>query len=325
MIEEIFPDLYRIEIPLPKSPLKALNSYLIKGEKRFLVVDTGMNREECMHEMLTCLGRLSVDLKKADFFITHLHADHLGLVGSLAADASKVYFNKVEAPAVDYARQKSYWWRLGALYKSHGFAEGELEKAVNNHPGLLYGLRRHVDFCILKESDTIDIGNYSFRCIETPGHSPGHMCLYEVNKKFLICGDHILSDITPNITCWLDMENPLKEYLTSLEKVYALDVNLVLPGHRNIWSDHRRRITELQEHHKFRLREILAALENGGKTAFEIAPWVSWDINYDSWELFPSSQKWFAVGEVIAHLQYLEENSMIQRKTKEQKQVFSLA
>ncbi|TET43956.1 MAG: MBL fold metallo-hydrolase [Dehalococcoidia bacterium] len=325
MVEEILPNTYKIEIPLPKNPLKAINSYLIKGRERFLIIDTGMNRQECMHEMFSCLARLSVDLKKTDFFITHLHVDHIGLVGNLATDTSKVYFNDLEASIVSPDRSEGHLRQISAIYKSHGFAGDELEKATTSHPAYLYGLKQHVDFCLLKEGDTIDIGDYSLRCIETPGHSPNHMCLYEANKKVLISGDHILSDITPNIALWPEMENPLKEYLASLEKVYALDVNLVLPGHRNIWNNHRSRITELQEHHQARLKEVLSALEDGEKTAFQIAPWVSWDIDCSSWELFPPSQKWFAVGETIAHLKYLEENRMIQRKTKEQKIVFSLA
>jgi len=325
VIEEILPSTYKIEIPLPKNPLKALNSYLIKGRERSLIIDTGMNRQECMREMSSCLGRLSVDLKKTDFFITHLHVDHIGLVGNLATNASKVYFNDLEASIVSPDRSEGHLRQISAIYKSHGFAGDELKKATTSHPAYLYGLKRHVDFCPLKEGDTIDIGDYSLKCIETPGHSPNHMCLYEANKKVLISGDHILSDITPNIALWPEMENPLKEYLASLEKVYALDVDLVLPGHRNICNDHRRRIRELQEHHQARLKEILSALEDGEKTAFQIAPWVSWDIDCSSWELFPPSQKWFALGETIAHLKYLEENRMIHRKTREQKIVFSLA
>ena len=57
MFEKIFPDLYRIEIPLPKNPLKALNAYLIKGHDRSLIVDTGMNREECLHPMRASLEK----------------------------------------------------------------------------------------------------------------------------------------------------------------------------------------------------------------------------------------------------------------------------
>ncbi len=97
MIEKIFDDLYRLEIPLPRSPLKALNSYLIRGEDRFLIIDTGMNRETCLKAMRACLKELEVDLNKTDFFITHLHADHLGLIAHLATDSSKVYFSRAEA------------------------------------------------------------------------------------------------------------------------------------------------------------------------------------------------------------------------------------
>ncbi|MBI4294764.1 MAG: MBL fold metallo-hydrolase [Chloroflexi bacterium] len=324
MLEEILPGIYKNEIPLPRSPLKALNSYIVRGQGRFLIIDTGMNREECMKEMASNLQELGVDLKKTDFFITHLHADHLGLVARLATDTSTVYFNKREASIVGSDSSAIYWRELGAIYESHGFSKSELEKAISSHPGQLYGPKRRIDFYALKEGDNIDVGDYSFRCIETPGHSPGHMCLYESSKKILVAGDHILFDITPNVAFWPEMDNSLKEYLASLDKVYPLDVNLVLPGHRNVWSNHRKRITELQEHHQARLKEVLAALEKGEKTAFQVAPHVSWDIKYSSWELFPAAQKWFAVGETVAHLEYLENNGKVKRRTKEQRVVFSL-
>jgi glyoxylase-like metal-dependent hydrolase (beta-lactamase superfamily II) len=325
MIEEVFPNIHRIGIPLPKNPLQTVNSYLITGEERFIVIDTGMNREECMREMVSALEELSVDLRKIDFFITHLHADHLGLVGSLATHTSKVYFNEIEASIAIFERSEKHWRDVGSIYRSYGFPEGELRKAMGSHPAHLYGLTRHVDFCILKEGDTIDIGDYSFKCITTPGHSPGHMCLHESNKNVLISGDHILFDITPNITFWPEMGNSLKEYLASLDKVYTLDCDLVLPGHRNIWNNHRKRIAELKEHHQARANQVLSALEEGEKTAYQIAPYITWDMDYGSWELFPPVQRWFATGETIAHIKYLEENKMIQRRTKGHKVVFSLA
>ncbi len=326
-IEEILRNTYKIEIPLPKSPLKALNSYLIMAGGQSLIIDTGWNRRECRDEMLSNLKRLNVDLGKTDFFITHLHVDHLGLVANLATDSSTVYFNQKEAGMIncDSVEKERRWQKLYAVYLANGFPADELKKAVQSHPAHRYGLKERLDFCTVKEGDMIQIGDYSFRCIETPGHSPGHMCLYEANKKILVAGDHILFDITPNITFWLEMENSLKEYLASLEKVYTLDVNLMLPGHRNIWNNHTRRIKELQKHHQARLKEVLSSLEDGEKTAFQIAPYVTWDIQYSSWELFPAAQKWFAFGETLAHLKYLEEQGMIRRKMRENKILFSLA
>ena len=320
MFEEILPNLYRIEIPLPNSPLKALNSYLIKGGSRFLLVDTGMNREECMSAMSSSLATLNVDLKNTDFFITHLHVDHMGLTGRLATDTSKVYINSVEAPMVYEER----WRKRASVYSSNGFPADELEKSIESNPGWTFGLKRHIDFSSLKEGDSLEIGDYLFRCIETPGHSPGHMCLYEANKKILLAGDHILFDITPNITYWPSMRNSLKDYLTSLKKVYPLDVNLVLPGHRRIVTGHRERIREIEKHHQDRLNEALTALKDGTKTAYQIAPYLTWDIKYKSWKLFPPKQKWFAFGETLAHLMYLEEEGKILRKTQGDKIVFSL-
>jgi glyoxylase-like metal-dependent hydrolase (beta-lactamase superfamily II) len=322
MFEEILPGLYRIEIPLPGSSLKALNSYLIKGEGRFLIIDTGLGLEECKRAMFSGLEKLQVDLKKTDFFITHMHADHMGLLTSLVTDTSTVYFNREEASMINsgWMPQESHGFSI-----LNGFPEDELRKSFEGHPGPRHGLQRHLDFCILNEGDTIEIGDYRFRCISTPGHSPGHMCLYEANKKFLVSGDHILSDITPNIAYWPAMANSLKEYLASLEKVYPLDVNLVLPGHRRIIYNHKGRIRELQEHHRDRLNEVLSALEDGEKTAFEIAPYISWDIDCDSWEVFPPMQKWFAFGEALAHIKYLEEEAMIRSEMRGDKIVFSLA
>ena len=326
MIEEILPNLYRIEIPLPKNPLKYLNSYLIKDKGRFLLIDTGMNREECRREMSSSLARLDVDLGKTDLFITHLHADHLGLAATLAADTSTVYFNEKEASMMnaEISDKDRAWRKRDEIYLLNGFPEEELKKAAGSHPGRRFGLKHRIDFCILREGDKIEIGDYSFRGIETPGHSPGHLCLYDADKKILVAGDHILFDITPNITCWLEMENSLEQYLASLEKVYALDVNLVLPGHRRIMNNHRQRIRELQEHHQARLNETLLALEKGEKTAFQVAPYLTWDIDCSSWELFPAAQKWFAFGETLAHLKYLEEKQLVQERSREHRIVFSL-
>ena len=155
------------------------------------------------------------------------------------------------------------------------------------------------------------MGGYLFECIETPGHTPGHICLYESSKKVFICGDHILFDITPNITLSSEERNPLKEYLISLDKVYSLEVELVLPGHRSILSSQKERIQELKQHHQTRLEEVVSILAEGKQNAFQIASQMTWDISYKSWDLFPPAQKLFAFGEALAHLKYLEEEGEV--------------
>ncbi len=307
MVEEVSPDIYRIEVPLPRSPLKTLNAFVLKNHNRFLIVDTGWNMEECLSAMHAGLEELNVDLNKTDIVITHLHADHFGLVGALARKNTKIYLGETDASIAAFIQNRP-GERLQAqcrTYLSHGFPERELRKAAENHPGFRYGTSIPMDLTIARDGDIIEFGNTSLTFIETPGHSPGHMCLYEPKKKILFSGDHILCDITPNITHWPEMENPLRQYFSSLDKVYGLDVSLVLPGHRSIMKDHRKRISELMAHHEKRLNEAFLALEQGEKTGWEVAPHLSWDVTFRTWDLFPPTQKWFALGETVAHLRYL--------------------
>ena len=169
---------------------------------------------------------------------------------------------------------------------------------------------------VLQDGDEIIAGDYRFKCVSTPGHSLGHTCLYEPNKKILVAGDHILIDITPNIQCWSDDHNPLQNYLASLDKVNDMEIDLVLPGHRRLITDHRRRIAELKEHHQRRLKEVISILGDDPKTAYQVASQMTWDLDCDSWEQFPRAQKWFATGEAIAHLRYLEKKGFITRRDK---------
>jgi glyoxylase-like metal-dependent hydrolase (beta-lactamase superfamily II) len=321
MIEEIISNIYRIEIPLPKNPLRALNSYVIKDPKRNLIIDTGWNQQECLDAMQAGLKDLGIDIRKTDFFITHLHSDHLGLVSSLATDSSTIYFNQ---PDADRIKAGIFLDDLMNFARLNGFPERELQKIPHSHPGFKFRSTDPLSFHILKEGDTLRVSDYAFHCVETPGHSIGHMCLYEQSKKIFVAGDHILRDITPNILLMSDEWDPLKAYLESLDKVYHLDIELVLPGHRNTFSNWRERIRELKDHHQQRLDEIIAILRKGSRNAFQVASQMTWNIVYDSWELFPVSQKWFATGETISHMKYLEGKGVIRKEMHQHKRVYCL-
>ena len=316
-MEEILPNLYKIEIPLPGSPLKATNSYVIKGAKRSLIVDTGWNREDCRAVLVSGLKECDVDLQQADFFITHMHADHSGLVSTLASEGARIYYGQADAEIIRSITPE-HWEKMIDFASKCGFPREEMGRAIGNHPGRRYSPDNSLNLYILKDGDVIDVGDYLFECVETPGHTPGHICLYEPGKKVFICGDHILFDITPNITLSSEERNPLKEYLISLDKVYDLDVELVLPGHRSLLGNQKGRIRELKQHHRTRLEEVISILTKGKQNAFQIASQMTWDIGYKSWDWFPPAQKLFAFGEALAHLKYLEEEEQVGWDTEEQ-------
>lgn len=310
MIEEILPNLFGIQIPLPDSPLKYLNSYVIKDKTRSLLIDTGFNHPACYDAMTNGLKKIGIKLENTDIFITHFHSDHFSLVPRLKTETSKVFFNRPEKELLEN------WEGFDAMLenaKLHGFPSPKLQAALKAHPGSRFGVEWSPDIVPLSEGQSMDYGEYHFTCVSTPGHTLGHLCLYEPQKKVLVSGDHVLIDITPNIQCWSDQDNPLLDYLNSLEKISRLDVDLVLPGHRRKFTDLNGRVKELVSHHRARLDEILTILEPEPKTAFQTAALMHWDIKADTWEDFPIAQQWFATGEALSHLRYLEAEKKIKR------------
>ena len=313
MVEEIIPDLFRIKIPLPDTPLKYLNAYVVKAEPRGLIVDTGLNHDICYQAMRDGLAEIGLDMKQADLFITHMHADHFGLVTRMADENTRVYFNRPDAEIVEN------WQGFEPMIRyavKNGLSEETLRASLKKHPGRKFGTDWRPPLRILNDGHQMNAGRYRFTCVLTPGHTRGHMCLYEPGQQVLIAGDHILIDITPNIQCWSEDDDPLADYMASLDKVRTLEVKKTLPGHRRLFGDCRERIDELKAHHVRRLEEVMDILTaRSPLDAFRTASYMTWDIAAENWEQFPPAQKWFATGEAISHLRYLENKGRIYRKT----------
>jgi len=180
MIEEIMPHLYRIIIPLPNSPLKYLNAYVIKSDERNLIIDTGFNRRICWEAMEKGLRELNIDLNKTDFFLTHMHSDHTGLVSRLFTDTSRVYFSAIDAKVFDVNLD---WQSIVDYAISNGLQMEELMKAAESHPGFKYSPQRIPEFTRIGHNDFIRVGEYHLQCLLTPGHTEGHLCLYEKDKN----------------------------------------------------------------------------------------------------------------------------------------------
>jgi glyoxylase-like metal-dependent hydrolase (beta-lactamase superfamily II) len=325
MVEEILPSLYRIRVPLPRSPLKELNSYVIKAHDRNLIIDTGMNRPECRAAMDEGLADIGIDLKKTDFISTHLHADHHGLIPELLDESRKAYMGRIDAEAM----KTPFTWEksspMGRYLERSGFPAKELEESFRNHPAFKFRSERRVDYLPLDEGDTVEIGDYCFETIDTPGHTFGHISFYDRKKKVFLAGDHVLGDITPNIQAWSDEHDPLGLFLASLEKVAPLDVDICLPGHRSLIHDFKGRVQELQDHHHERAAEAVAALESGPLNAYETAARMTWSIRAKSWHDFPVMQRWFATGETIAHLRFLEDQGQVARYQAENDKIVYVA
>lgn len=307
----MFPGIYRIIVPLPDNPLKELNSYLIKGTRN-LLIDTGFRREECRRALTESLSELCVSMQDTDIYITHCHADHAGLAPDLASPSSRVWISNTDMRWLKAETRDSLERELTERYYRSGIRREEMDEIDGTHPGRAFspdrGFQRYEG---LQDGNVLDVGDYHFKIIFTPGHTPGNTCLWEKDQLLMFTGDHVLFDITPNITFWPGMDDSLGSYLDYLRSAREYPVKTALPGHRG-QGDYRARIEELLTHHKNRVDECLKIVqERPGLCPYDIAGLMKWHVRARDWNSFPIAQKWFAVGECMAHLDYLKKRNLV--------------
>lgn len=312
MTEHIAEGLYRIPVPLPGNPLRELNSYLLRGRERSVLIDTGFRQEEGRQALFSGLAELGVDSRDVDVVLTHLHADHSGLAPEVVGDTGWIYVSGLDRAYLESAGA-ARWAKNDEFYISEGFPP-ELLAQNRANPARALAPVPTKRYRTLEPGSVIEAGTRRLTCLFTPGHTPGQFCFWDEAEGILFTGDHVLFDISPNITPWAGMDNALGAYLDSLRAVRELPVRLALPGHRRPGAL-KPRVDELLEHHARRLDEVVAVLrELPDCTAYQAASRMTWRIRSKNWEDFPLAQKWFAVGECVAHLDHLRAQGRVCRQ-----------
>ena len=305
-MKEIYKNIYTGNVILPNSPLKSINSYIIRGEERSLIIDTAFDHPQSEREFFDKIESLGIHKKPMDLYLTHLHADHTGLAYKFQQRyGGKVYSSAVDADYIRAMANRDYF--STHLYPAEFYGLHDDGDFFSTHPAVMYCAKGDIDFTIVKEGDILSVGEYEFEVLEVPGHTPDQTALYEKNHQLLFSGDHILDRITPNISFWrFEHGDSLGIYLESLHKIYELPVKIVFPAHRTVIYDHRRRIDELRLHHKERLNDIMQILSADGRmTVAEVASKMHWDFRAKDFSEFPPAQQWFASGEAMSHLEHL--------------------
>lgn len=312
MIIEIAPNIFNIQITLPNNPLKYLNSYVFKGDfGRNLLIDTGFNLPSCTQELINGMAELSLSNDNTDVLLSHAHVDHCGNAAFLEQQGYKILMSEI-----DYNVLFTNSWPTRS---ERAVAEGTPKEIINdilyNNPAAKYNTSEfHPQF--ISPGDILSYGGYDLKVILTPGHTPGQICLLDNKQSVFFSSDHVLFDITPNINTRGIGTDALGDYLNSLELVKNFPSNICLPSHRTTGNKTLiERIEELKVHHEKRLDEIIATINsNPGINAYAICSLITWKIRSKDWESFPTSQKWFAISETLAHLDYLEKRNIISRQ-----------
>jgi len=150
-------------------------------------------------------------------------------------------------------------------------------------------------------------GSRSWEILHTPGHSPGHICVWSAGDRLLCSGDHLLKSISPPVTFERGFErDPMGSYLESLRLVEQLEPALVLPGHGETFTDGAARAAEIAQSKRRRLDRVLAMIQAADHTVTELAT-----------DLYPrplkGAQLHFVMAEILAYLAYLEVRGRAER------------
>ncbi|UUZ89497.1 MBL fold metallo-hydrolase [Paenibacillus sp. P25] len=227
----------QVKVPLP-FPLRWVNSYLLRGADGWTLIDPGLRTEaaEALWEaVLASFGIAGGDICR--IVLTHHHPDHYGLAGWFQERSGAPVL--LSAAGLEQVRRlwgggRPMTEQLLALFREHGLP-AELEAPMREHmDGFVPSVSPRPEVTLLAAGETVRLGNEDYVAIHTPGHAAGHLCLYRAETETMFCGDHVLPQISPNVSYLpggID-ENPLASYLDSLERISRCAVKLAFPGHR---------------------------------------------------------------------------------------------
>lgn len=306
-VEQVRDGLWSLPVPLPDNPLRYVLVYALETRDGIVLIDAGWDADlswQALTDGLAGMGSGIADVKAV--LVTHHHPDHLGLAGRVReASGAYVALHELDAAVTEPAADTFEKWRRDFVdhLTGHGMPVTDAGATADLiDPDLIFRAPR--PDVLLRDGERITLPGLDLRVVWTPGHSPGHSCFYEPERRLLFSGDHVLPRITPSIGYHPRTEgDPLAEFLRSLDKLTGYDVAEVLPAHEYRFRQLDQRLAHIARHHTERLAETLAAVTAApGSTGWQLAAGLKWSR---SWEEFGVQQRRFALSETLAHLKLL--------------------
>jgi glyoxylase-like metal-dependent hydrolase (beta-lactamase superfamily II) len=249
----------------------------------------------------------------AGLIVTHHHPDHAGLASWLTErTGAQLWMPQSEYFAAHAMREGSSGFgfeRVLAMFQRNGLAGEKLalmQQRRSNYRSRVPSFPS--DYRRLMDGDTHRIGGRTWKIVMGYGHAPEHAALYCEESGVLISGDMVLPKISTNVSVWSNEPegNPLALFLGSLARYEELPATtLVLPSHGLPFRGLRERIAQLREHHRLRLDELHEACD-APKSAADVLDTL-FRRKLDAHQLF------FAMGEAMAHLHWLEREGRLKR------------
>jgi len=325
--EEIYPFIYRIRLPIGGEKPGPVNVYLFKGETNTLL-DTGILKTT--DRLLQGIEEAGLSLSEIDrIVLTHGHVDHYGAAAGIRKRAGRdipVFLHAEDEGMVTGDSELSHR-QVNTFLKKMG--SPFLQRHSMRILSFIWG--RMVKHCSVTDylcnGQFIQLGKYSARIIETPGHSKGGVCLFIEDEGILFSGDTLLPHITPNAFFMLEpgVSWPVRlsqeEFYDSISRIEGVNPLIVFPGH----GAEIKNVKEVAEMYRCqyekRDRKILDIIEKNELTVYEIARLLFPDLKGIKKQILDI---YLAVSEVFTHLQVLEKKGLVRFKRDGRKAYVSL-
>ncbi|MDI6619827.1 MAG: MBL fold metallo-hydrolase [Clostridiales bacterium] len=183
--------------------------YLLIDSKQAVLIDTGLGVSN-IKQVIDSLTELPVLV-----VTTHVHWDHIGGHGFF----DDIAVHEADAEWLNHFPVSLSVVKSNLLKRSCDFPK---DFDIDN-----YQVFQGKPTRLLKDGDIIDFGNRQLMVIHTPGHSPGHICLYEPERGYFFSGDLIYKGC---LDAFYPSTNPA-DFMRSVHRIRALHVWRLLPGH----------------------------------------------------------------------------------------------
>jgi glyoxylase-like metal-dependent hydrolase (beta-lactamase superfamily II) len=275
--ERTLPGVYRLRLPLPWPGVPHGNAWAVEHGDGFVLFDTGIDEPGSMKQLDRALEMVGLELEGCRLVVcTHAHSDHYGQGATI-----------VERTGCELWMHPNHEHMTRAASDPHAWLEARLEVARQSgvpEPALAAyrEARKGQDFGVagivppdrdLIQGVEVETGLGNWRVVETPGHAPSHVSLFQPERRLLISGDHLLG----RVSLYYDYgysPDPAGEFLTSLDAIDELDARLCLPGHGRTFTDVRAHIDANRALVRERIEHAHEAIRGAELTALEVQPHV---------------------------------------------------
>lgn len=306
-VEQVREDLWVVPVPVPTLPIRFTYCYVILCGGGAIVIDPGAVSVEGARAQRRGFNTIGITAQDViGIVVTHFHFDHWEAADDLRREGGGWvglgehelgWINSLKDDEVTQAAASGRLRRLGVPESAaSALAEGEDYRFTRDHIAPSE---------ILRDGELISVEGERLRIMWTPGHSPGHVCIYDEKRNILFSGDHVLPRITPHIALNpFGDQDPLGQYLHSLDRVAELPASVeVMPAHEYRFRGLGPRIEALRERVAARADEVCAVrARTPDATGWDVARQLTWSR---PWADFTPNAQRMAVVEAASYMQYV--------------------